>query len=260
MITNAVEQTASMGGTNDESRHAIPNKRNNELPSVSVIIPTYNEADNIELVIERVRIALEDYTSEIIVVDDDSPDNTWRIASLLYDDVDNVHIHRRTTDKGLAKSIAYGFDKCSNEFCAVLDADLQHPPEDLPDLLRHTTDDTDMVIGSRYTDFGRIKGWTSWRKLVSLGATKLAKALLPSVNHVDDPLSGFFIVRHDIINVDSMSPGGYKILLELLARCEYERVDEVPYLFTEREHGESNLTASEYVAFVQHLMSLRELK
>lgn len=260
MSANATKQVTQSEGAGGESRWTRLNSISAEFPSVSVIIPTYNEADNIEAVIERVRSALEDYTSEIIVVDDDSPDNTWRIARLLYDDVDNVHVHRRTTNKGLAKAIAYGFKQCSNEFCAVVDADLQHPPESLPDLLKHVTNNTDMIIGSRYTDFGRIEGWTNWRKVVSLGATQIAKAVLPSINHISDPLSGFFIVRRNILDLDSLSPSGYKILLELLTRCEYERVDEVPYLFTEREHGKSNLSFSEYIAFVQHLISLREVK
>lgn len=257
-MAESIEQQASLSESpNCIGQQVSVGKPDKYTPSVSVVIPTYNEANNVELVVERVRDALTDYTSEIIIVDDDSPDNTWRIATLLYDDVDSIQVHRRTAEKGLAKAIAYGFKHCSNDYCAVVDADLQHPPEDLPVLLNHVTDDTTIVIGSRYTDFGRIKGWSGKRRIVSFGATKIAKTLFPSIRSVRDPLSGFFIIRRDILDINSISPSGYKILLELLVRCDHEHIEEVPYLFTEREHGESKLTPSEYLAFLKHAFSLQ---
>lgn len=226
-------------------------------PSISIVVPTYNESDNIVEVIDRVRAILADCRYEILVVDDDSPDGTWRIADRHFREHDEVVVHRRIGERGLATAVAYGFERCRNEFCAVIDADLQHPPEHLPVLLRHVTPETDVVVASRYTDFGRIQNWPPWRRFVSVGATTLAKTVLPSIDRVTDPLSGFFVVRRSVLQRSDFAPTGYKILLEILIRCEYDRLEEVPYVFTDRERGESNLTVREYVAFLKHLASLR---
>lgn len=255
----ALSKASEKGEYRNEVLRSLPKADTaNSTESISIILPTYNESDNIESVVKRIQESLSGQDYEVIIVDDDSPDNTWRIAELLYQENDHIQIHRRTEDKGLAKAVAYGFEHSTKEFIAVIDADLQHPPEQIPVLLRHASSDIDLVIGSRYTDFGRIEDWPIWRHIVSRGATRIAKTVLSNIEMIEDPLSGFFIVRRDIVDPSVISPSGYKILLELLLRCDYEGVYEVPYVFTDREAGESNLTVGECVEFLKHLTSLRE--
>jgi dolichol-phosphate mannosyltransferase len=222
----------------------------------SVVIPTYNEAANVLHVVERCRETLADRPYEVIVVDDDSPDGTWRVVSEEYDD-DRVQVIRRTDDKGLATAVVRGFREATHDLCAVMDADLQHPPERLPDLIDAFDEDTDVVIGSRHVDGGGIENWPIERRVVSRGARLVTKLCLPQVRDIDDPLSGFFVVRREILDDVTLSPSGYKILLEVLARCPCDGVTEVPYVFTERQRGSSNLTAGEYLNFLRHVATLR---
>jgi dolichol-phosphate mannosyltransferase len=229
------------------------------MPGISVIIPTYNEKDNIERIIGRCLKALSTYDVEIIVVDDDSPDRTWELAQKTYSGNSSVHVIRRIHDRGLATAITEGFQEASKEYCAVIDADLQHPPEKLPDLLDALEQGADIAIGSRHIAGGGIENWSRTRKLVSWGATKVAKACVPATRGISDPMSGFFAVRRRIVTGVELNPTGYKILLELLTKCDYHSVVEVPYVFTEREHGESKLTATQYQSFLEHIIMLAVL-
>ena len=164
---------------------------------------------------------------------------------------------RRTGERGLATAVSRGFDEAVGELVAVLDADLQHPPERLPDLLDAFDADVDVVVASRHLEGGGIVNWSLGRRLVSRGARLLARGALPPVRGVSDPLSGFFVVRRSVLAGESLAPTGYKILLELLVRCPASRTREVPYVFTEREHGRSKLTLAEYGNFLRHLAGLR---
>ena len=224
---------------------------------VTVILPTYNEAENVERAIERCRAALSAHTAEILVVDDDSPDRTWQLVRTAYLNAEDVRVVRRTGERGLASAVSKGFEEASHQVCAVMDADLQHPPEKLPDLLAAFEDGVDLVIGSRHLPGGGIENWSLQRRIVSRGASTVAKAVLPQTRGIADPLSGFFAVRQRVVHDVELAPTGYKILLEVLARCEYDGVAEVPYVFTERERGESKLTGAEYRNFLEHLLSLR---
>lgn len=225
--------------------------------SISLVVPTYNERENVRAVVDRCSAALSAYDFEIVVVDDDSPDETWRLVDRVYGDEDRVRIVRRRGKLGLATAISRGFREASSELCAVIDADLQHPPEKLPALIDAFDPDVDVVIGSRYAAGGAIEDWPLARRVVSRGASRIAKLALPATRAVSDPLSGFFAVRREVLDGVSLSPVGYKILLEVLAKCEYDRVVEVPYVFRERDRGESKLTASEYVEFLKHVRTLR---
>ena len=225
--------------------------------SVSIIIPTYNERENIERVVERCRAALSEYRFEIVVVDDDSPDKTWKIVEDTYSGAETVRIVRRTEESGLATAVSRGFDEATYELCAVIDADLQHPPEKLPELVAAFDARVDIVIGSRHVAGGGVENWSRFRRIVSRGAMAIAKLALPSTRGIADPMSGFFAIRRELIDGVALAPTGYKILLEVLVKCEYERVVEVPYVFTERERGESNLTVDEYWDFLEHVYRLR---
>jgi len=225
--------------------------------SVSIIIPTYNERENIERVVERCQAALADYRFEIVVVDDDSPDGTWQLVEDSYAETEAVRIVRRTTESGLATAVSRGFDEASFELCAVIDADLQHPPEKLPELVAAFDDGADIAIGSRHVPGGGVENWSTFRRVVSRGAMTIAKLALPPTRAIADPMSGFFAVRRAILDDVTLAPTGYKILLEILMKCDYHRVAEVPYVFTERERGESKLSAGEYIDFLRHVCDLR---
>jgi glycosyltransferase involved in cell wall biosynthesis len=243
-ITRSVER-ADSSGTRARSR------------SVSLVIPTYNERENVRAVVDQCAAALAGYDFEIVIVDDDSPDGTWRIARRTYAADDRVRVVRRTDVTGLATAISRGFAEASAEFCAVIDADLQHPPEKLPALIDAFDPGVDVVIASRYVEGGGIERWSPMRRIVSRGAARLAKIGLPAVHGIADPLSGFFAVRRSVLRDVALSPIGYKILLEVLVKCEYNGVAEIPYVFTERTHGESKLTGEEYLAFLRHVSTLR---
>ena len=225
--------------------------------SVSIIIPTYNERENIERVVERCRDALAEYRFEIVVIDDDSPDKTWQLVENTYAGFETVRIVRRTEESGLATAVSRGFDEATYEVCAVIDADLQHPPEKLPELVSAFDSGADIVIGSRHVAGGGVENWSRFRRVVSRGAMAITKLALSPTRDISDPMSGFFAIRREIIDGVSLAPTGYKILLEVLMKCEYERVAEVPYVFTERERGESKLTADEYWGFLEHVYHLR---
>ncbi|WP_340098278.1 glycosyltransferase [Salinibaculum salinum] len=224
---------------------------------VSLIIPTYNERRNISGIVAYSLEALEDYDAEIIIVDDDSPDLTWQVAKDLFGDNNRVTVIRRTDESGLATAVTRGFEESTKDYCAVIDADFQHPPEKLPELVDALDNGADIAIGSRYTDDAGVENWPVFRKMISWGALALAKVSVSSAYGISDPISGFFAVRCNILEGVELNPSGYKILLEVLARANYDTVTEIPYTFTGRERGESNLTASEYKAFVKHLLNLR---
>jgi dolichol-phosphate mannosyltransferase len=221
---------------------------------VSVVLPTYNEVGNVTGIVEDCREALADHETELLVVDDDSPDGTWRVARDAYADAPDVRIVRRTGERGLASAVARGFREASNEVCAALDADFQHPPRRLPALVAPFADPAvDVVVGSRYAERGRIEGWSPARRLLSAAARLAVRATVPPARVVSDPTSGFFAVRRSVVATADLRPVGYKILLEVLSRSRYDRVVEVPYAFRGRQRGESKLTARECGRFVEHL-------
>jgi dolichol-phosphate mannosyltransferase len=224
-------------------------------PELSLIAPTYNEQENIGRLVERVHGALAGYDYELIVVDDNSPDGTAETARQLSDQYP-VKVVVRTSERGLASAVVAGFGHASGDVLGVIDADLQHPPEALPSLLEAIRGGADVAIGSRYVEGGGIEGWTFKREVISRGAKLLAAILLPSARRIKDPLAGFFLFRRDVIEGAELSPVGYKILLEVLARGTARNVAEVPYTFREREKGQSNLTYKEQVNYLRHLWRL----
>lgn len=222
--------------------------------SISVVVPTYNERENVERIVDRCLEALSGRSFELLVVDDDSPDRTWEVARERYRDDPRVRVIRRTHNKGFSQAVTEGFRRARNDACAVIDADLQHPPEKLTNLLAALEDGADVAIGSRYVDGGGIENWSRGRKIVSKGASLFSKALIPEIRGCSDPMSGFFAVRRKLVQNVVLDPEGYKILLELLVKCEHGTVVEVPYVFRDREYGESKLTAGEYQFYAEHVL------
>ncbi len=233
------------------------------MPEVSIIVPTYNERDNIVELIKRLDKALSekniDY--ELIVVDDNSQDGTPEAAESMKDKVHGkIKVIVRKNERGLASAVIRGFKEASGKYLVVMDADLQHPPEDVPRIIEKLREGCDVVIASRYTKGGGIEGWSTIRKIISKGATWLAWIFLPRIRGVSDPMSGFFGLRREVVEEglkrNTFSPKGFKILLEILAKGKYEKICEVPFIFRERFAGESKLTGKVMLQYVQHLIKL----
>jgi dolichol-phosphate mannosyltransferase len=227
---------------------------------VSLVIPTYNERENIGLLIKRVHGVLKEtgIPFEIIVVDDDSPDRTWEAAETLCTDYPGLHVIRRVNERGLARAVVRGWLKARGEILAVMDGDLQHPPETLVLLLKAIQDDdVDIAVASRHVKGGGVSRWNIIRRGVSWSATLMATWVLPGMlRTIRDPMSGFFALRRSVIEGCRLEPEGYKILLEVLARGRYRRVEEIPYTFVERKRGGSKLGPRQYWEFVIHLLRL----
>jgi len=223
---------------------------------LSIIVPTYNEAENIRELIERVEASLKGLDFEVIVVDDSSPDGTAEIAEELGKTYGNVKVVRRPKKMGLASAVLDGMRIARYGFIAVMDADLQHPPELLPKLLERAREGHDIVIASRYIEGGGVEGWSFWRKLMSKGATLLAHMLLPRTKRIRDPMSGFFLMRREVVEGAWLNPVSYKLLLEVLVKGKYNKVAEVSYLFRTRKRGESKLSTKEMFNYAKHLLYL----
>lgn len=224
--------------------------------SVSIIIPTYNERDNIEELIVRLSAALRSagYEFEIIVVDDSSPDGTAEVAERLSSSYP-VRVMRRPAKLGLGSAIMDGVGASRGELIVVMDADLQHPPEAVPELLR-SLERCDIAVASRYAPGGGTEGWPMLRKIISRGAIFLAHVLLPSSRGVSDPVSGFFAMRREVVDGLELSPRSFKALLEILQKGKWRSVCEVPYVFRQRRRGESKLNLGEIVRYSKHLLEL----
>lgn len=252
MASTAVHRERDEEERTRSEQTAEPDRR--ATPALSVVVPTYNERKNIKRLIDRCLGAFPETPVEIVVVDDDSPDGTWRLVEDAYGEAEQVTVVRRTEESGLATAVCRGFEEADGERYAVIDADLQHPPERLNDLLEALNrPGTDVAVGSRYVEGGDIANWATRRRVVSKGAIGLAKVAVPSAWDVADPMSGFFAVEADVVDGVDLQPKGYKILLEILAVCDYEGVTEVPYVFTDRDYGESNLDGEQYLRFLEHL-------
>ncbi|MDW8085464.1 MAG: glycosyltransferase family 2 protein [Ignisphaera sp.] len=225
---------------------------------LSIVIPTYNEKENIEPLINEIR---EEVTSaveyDIVIVDDDSPDGTW-LKALNKINCSDVVV-RRINLKGLSTAIIDGILFSNKEYVAGMDADLQHPPRYIDEMIKSTiNENADVVIASRYKKGGGVEGWSALRLIVSRGATLIAKLLLPSTRRISDPMSGFFMVKRSIVakNLSKMNPMGFKVLLEILERGSPSIVTEVPYIFRGRLYGKSKLRMKTIIAYILHVLNL----
>ena len=227
---------------------------------LSLVIPTYNERENIELLLKSIHEVLADTAQqfEIIVVDDDSPDRTWEVVQGMVGNYPNLRLIRRVNDRGLAQAVLRGWQEARGEILAVMDGDLQHPPETLPLLINALElDGVDIAVASRHVQGGGVSQWNIMRRGISWGATLVSTWILPgTLSTVRDPMSGYFAIRRTVIQGRRLYPKGYKILLEILGRGRYRTVEEIPYTFVERKWGGSKLGPRQYLEFVTHLVCL----
>jgi len=208
-----------------------------DILDLSLILPTYNESAHIDAIVEQLITVLDSIPTlryEIIIVDDDSPDRTWEKALQLSQKCPQVRAIRRQHQRDLSTAVLQGWQIARGEIFAVMDADLQHPPETIANLWRAMKRGADLAVASRNVEGGGVSDWTLPRRIVSRSAQLLGLVVLPEVaGKVSDPLSGYFMVRRSALEGRELKPLGYKILMEVLARGEVEKISEVPYVFRE---------------------------
>jgi dolichol-phosphate mannosyltransferase len=235
------------------------NQEKSAKPKVSIIIPTYNERDNLDELFGRISRTLSEagYDFEIVVVDDNSPDGTWEYAEELGKSKGYpVKIIRRIKEKGLSSAVIRGFREASGDVFVVMDADLQHPPEKIPELVRAIEGGADIAIASRYVPRGGVENWYWYRKLISKGAIMIGRVALPKIRNVRDPMSGFFALRREVVENTKLNPIGFKILMEILIKGTYKKVVEVPFRFGLRKAGESKLSGKTMLNYLKHVYRL----
>ena len=217
---------------------------------LSLILPTYNEAQNLPELLRRVHDAVS--PAETIVVDDDSPDGTWRVAEGLKATYPNLRVIRRVGKKGLSSAVVDGCDAATGEVFVVMDSDLQHDPAIVGALSKEIEGGAGVAVASRYREGGSVGEWVRGRRWLSNIGTFLARKL-PNVE-TTDPMSGFFAVRGDLYRAARplLVPEGFKILFELLAALPNgTRIVEVPLVFLPRLHGESKLSLAVQAQFLK---------
>jgi dolichol-phosphate mannosyltransferase len=212
-------------------------------PQLSVIVPTFNERDNVTTLFRRLEAALAGVAWEVIFVDDNSPDGTWDVVRGLARQDPRVRCIRRIGRRGLSGACIEGILACSAPYAAVIDADLQHDETQLPKMLGLLQNgEADLVVGSRYIEGGSADSFNRQRAGASALATEVAKRLLRV--KIADPMSGFFMIRRDRFEqlAPQLSTQGFKILLDIVATAHGSlRAKEIPYTFGSRLHGESKL-------------------
>ncbi|WP_240800461.1 MULTISPECIES: glycosyltransferase family 2 protein [Streptomyces] len=233
-----------------------------EPAAVTVVIPTFNESANIRELLHRLTDSVPArLPCEVVFVDDSSDDTPAVIAEAAQDCPFPVTvIHRDAPDGGLGGAVVEGMKAAGSGWIVVMDADLQHPPSLIPELVATgEKESADLVVASRYLPGGSRAGLAGgYRVAVSRGATWLAKGLFPrALRGISDPMSGFFAIRRSAVTAEALKPLGYKILLELAVRCRPGEAAEVPFVFQDRFAGESKSTAREGLRFLRHLVGLR---
>jgi dolichol-phosphate mannosyltransferase len=208
---------------------------------LALVIPTLREAGNICKLLGHVRSVLDPVAIpyEILVVDDDSCDGTAEAVSAISEQDPRVRLLVRKGERGLSGAILHGWQRTDAAVLGVMDADLQHPPELLPELLATLLDDRDIVIGSRYTPGGELGKWNPIRKFLSAAAVWATWPLQKSSLRAKDPMSGYFMVRRHCVDQIRFQRSGFKLLLEVLVCGRIQSIAEIPFEFGRRYRGSS---------------------
>lgn len=224
---------------------------------LSIVIPSYNERDNIRHLVERIHQALDammiDY--EIWFVDDSTDDTVEVLAHIVKMD-ERVHVYHRDHARGLASAVVAGFARATGEYIIVMDADLQHPPDLLPKIYKRLRHGSDIVIPSRFVPGGSDGGLGPLRKFISFAARFIGQVMLRRLRRISDCTSGFFGFHRKVVEHAALDPIGWKILIEILAKGDYRTVHEIPYTFLARDAGESKMSLKEQANYLRHILRL----
>ncbi|MGK7923375.1 MAG: glycosyltransferase [Trichodesmium sp.] len=246
------------------ARTKNPRKPGSPEIKLSLIIPTYKESQNISTIIDKLTQILDTKIPnayELIVVDDNSPDLTWKVAQNMTQKYPQLRVICREKERGLSTAVIRGWQVAQGEILGVIDADLQHPLETILKLLTEMEKGVDLAVASRHLEEGGVSDWNIFRRFLSRGAQLLGLIILPGVvGRVSDPMSGYFMVHRSAIANQTLNPVGYKILIEVLGRGHIRSCAEVGYVFQERIGGESKVTWKQYLEYLQHLLTLRFAK
>ncbi len=224
----------------------------------ALVVPTLNEAANIVTVLDRAREALSQLPLawEILIVDDDSTDGTSEIVRRYSGAHPEIRLVERHAQTGLAGAIAYGWEHTDADVLGVMDADLQHPPELLPDLVTRVCQSSHIAIASRYLHANSMAAWNLPRRMISRLSVLASKPVQRSGLRVSDPMSGFFVLRRECIAGMEFQSAGFKLLLEILAKGRIRSVAEIPFKFGTRSGGKSKadgMTAVHYLSLLCRL-------
>lgn len=228
---------------------------------LSIVLPTYKERTNLLGIVVVLSYLLDEAMPkayELIVVDDDSPDQTWEVALQLAKHYPNLRVIRRIQERGLATAVVRGWEVAQGEVLGVMDTDLQQPPEVLLELLAKIQQGADIAIASRNIQGGGTRDLSPLQKFLSHTAQWSSRLILPSVaGRVSDPMSGYFLVKREAIANRQLYPSGYKILLEVLSRGSIQSIDEVGYVFQGRREKAKHRIWSKILVHLHHLLYLR---
>lgn len=219
------------------------------------MVPTFNEAENVGDLVDQIDSALKGIEHEVIFVDD-SRDNTPEIIKEVMKENPNVRMKHRVGETGLATAVLEGFKMAAGDYIAVMDADLQHPPEILCCMYYCLETGFDFCVPSRFIPGGSDGGLKIHRKFVSGVARYIGKILAPSLRKISDPTSGLFMFRREVIENADLQPIGWKILIEVLAMGTYQTVVEIPYKFQNRLAGDSKLSFDVTIEYLKQVIGL----
>lgn len=226
---------------------------------ISIIIPTFKEAENIPVLIKKIDAAMKEagLSYEAVIVDDDSNDGTIESVDNLKKNY-NIKLKVRKNERGLSSAVIEGFKISTYKIIVVMDADLSHPPRKIPELVNPILDGSaEFAIGSRFVKGGSARHFNLYRKLNAW----ISKMLARPFAKVTDPMAGFFAFPKKIFKPDMvLNPLGFKIGLELLVKASPKNIVEIPIIFEERLYGESKLSVKEQVLYILHLKRLFEYK
>ena len=233
---------------------------------ISIIIPVYKDLNSLDILLTKIENSLNSYSHETIIVND-NPDDGNSISELInnynnkYNMNSNMKVINRPGKMGVASAIMDGINAAIYNNVCTLNADLQHPPELLPQMIEELKT-SDIVIASRYVDYGKIEKWSISRKIISKGATILAR-MTPRVNEVKDPMSGYYALKKDVIKNIEIDPPrnskvstGFKLPLEILAKGDYKTVKEIPYNFSDRKSGKTNMGVYSMFIYLKQSLGL----
>ncbi len=226
------------------------------MKKISVVVPTFNEAENVGDLANQIDYALRGIPYEIIFVDDSNDDTPERIQDLIDEFGPRIRLRHREGETGLATAVLEGFSLAQGDFIAVMDADLQHPPRILRSMYAALLHGAQICIPSRFIEGGSDGGLGPYRKLVSGVARYIGKIFLPCLKKISDPTSGLFMFRWEVIDGAELKPIGWKIMVEVLAMGNYDRVIEIPYKFQARPAGESKLSSRVTMEYLEQIKGL----